>query len=223
MRESDGTSETVAADALGGRPVWNWLRKSPESAAPPTLEQQLEILAACGVKLRPGARIESLVHSFPRPQYERDPFRLALVVLGSEAEDSEEEPRPFLSDDVWHFDTECVEDEGAYARIAARMSTLAKGALPLADVTDHVDIEAGEAWLEFTLHGKRHHLGLKVNDDWADEAVFTKFVELLAARRAPRRFSFLDLHGQDCLIGCPTPEELERLRGRTGLAVRWLA
>jgi phosphotransferase system HPr-like phosphotransfer protein len=202
--------------------MWKWRKKAPQPARVPSLEQQLEILAECGVKLRPGARIESLVNSFPRPQYERDPFRLALVVLGGEAEDSEEVPRPYLSDDVWHFDTECIEDHGAYARIAARMSTFAKGALPLADVTDHVDVEAGEAWLEFTLDGKRHHLDLKVNDDWVDESVFTKLVGLHAARGAPRRFSFVDLQGQDCLIGCPTPEEFERLRARTGIDVQWL-
>jgi len=102
------------------------------------------------------------------------------------------------------------------------MSTLAKGVLPLSDVTDHVDVGVGEAWLEFTLDGQRHRLDFEFDDDWVDEAVFTKLVELLAACGAPRRFSFVDLHGQDRLIGCPTPEEFERLRERTGIDVQWL-
>jgi hypothetical protein len=35
--------------------------------------------------------------------------------------------------------------------------------------------------------------------------------------------SYHRLQGQDCLIGCSTPEQLSRLRKETGLDFQWLS
>jgi hypothetical protein len=63
---------------------------------------------------------------------------------------------------------------------------------------------------------------LEVDDDWVDPLVFCRFVDLLAERQADRRYTYLDLGGQDCLIGCCTDEQLKSLRKLTGLQFKWL-
>jgi len=194
--------------------VWPFSRRQ---AVP--LEEQLAVLAACGIRPRPGVTAESLLRAVPPGTYESKPYVPLLSVLGAEEED------PGLgwhSDDVLFVDTECIQDHGDYARIAERMRVLSRGALPLEAVRDYVDLGAGEAWLEFELDGERQRWQLEVDDDWVDPAFFSRFAALLKARGAGRRYTSVDMGGQTFLVGCSTEAELRVLRERTGLDVEWL-
>jgi hypothetical protein len=144
--------------------------------------------------------------------------------MGDEADgESQAGPSGYLSDNIWHFDTECIEGEGSYASIARRMADLAQGELPLENIVDHVDIEKGEAWLSFSLDGRAYKWIARVDDDWVDPSIPPRFDSLLAGRKSNRRFTYINLGGQDCLIGCATPEQRTALEARTGLQVLWLA
>lgn len=181
---------------------------------PPSLQQQLDDLASCGVKLLPDATAEGLLEEWSQAQFDEDPYGLAVVALGND-----EQRR---SVNLWHFDTECVEDHGAYARIAEEMRRLAGDDLPLSDVEDFVDVEAKQAWLSFKLDGSEHRWTCEVENDWVDPTVMSRFGTLLEQRKTGRRFTYLDLGGQDCIIGCFTEVERERLCRVTGLAWKWL-
>src|SRR5207253_234176 len=98
-----------------------------------TLERQLEILDSCGIRLLPGITINHLLESFDREAYESDTFMLLLTTMGHELDT---EPYMIPSNDIWHFDTECIEDHGDYATIARRFRDLADGALPLENIDD---------------------------------------------------------------------------------------
>jgi hypothetical protein len=186
----------------------DWLRKRVV-----TLEEQVNTLAECGIRLAPGVGLEQILASFPRKEYERDPYQLLLCVMGSEEA---------ASQSIWHFDAECIEDHGDYTTIAERLRDMAQGALPLTNIQDFVDIEAKEAWISFELDDLPVRWEAKVHDDWVDETVLSRIAQLLTARNAGKRFCILDLWGQDCLIGCCTPEELGTLNKRTGLKFEWL-
>src|ERR1051326_1652965 len=110
----------------------------------PSLEEQLKVLTGGGIRLLSSITINHLLSSFDRESYESEPYSLLLTVMGSEAEGA---PFTYLSDNIWHFDTECIEGHGAYIAIAQRMSDLAGGALPLVDINDYVDLEEEKAWL----------------------------------------------------------------------------
>jgi len=181
---------------------------------PPTLERQLQDLVECGIRLLPNANREALLREWSAAEFEENPYELALVALGGDD--------PPLAENVWHFDTECIEDHGDYARIAERMRSMAADALPIARVEDFVDVEAREAWLSFVLDGAEQRWTCELQDDWVDPTVLSRFAELLTQRNAGRRFTYLDLGGQDCLIGCFRDDELTRLRRTTGLAWEWL-
>ena len=201
--------------------MFNFFRRKTQKRVP--LEEQLRVLHECGISLCPGVRADSLLLSFDREALEMEPYLLVLCVMGGEAEDpSLDGGNGYPSDHIWHFDTECIEDHGDYARIATRMATLARGELPLAEIRDQVDVEAGSASLTFSLMGNTDRWQAKVDGDWVDPEILTRFARLLEAQGTSRRFTYIDLGGQDCLIGCATQAEKDRLASATGLAVDWL-
>ena len=198
-------------------------RLKPRGRGPISFEQQLLKLANCGITLAPGVVADSLLESYGRESFEADPYRLLLACMGGEAEsESQAAETGHPSDNIWHFDTECIEDHGDYARIARRMRRLAQGELPIEDIADHVDVDAGEAHLTFRLRGEPYRWDAAVEDDWVDATILSRFAALLERVGKSRRFTCIDLGGQDCLIGCATAEEQARLVKETGLKVEWL-
>jgi hypothetical protein len=175
----------------------------------PGLDQQLRDLESCGVRLLPEASPAALLREWSQADFEKSPYLMVAISLGGG-----EAP---LSENLWHFDTECIEDHGAYLSIAERFRDLAGGDLPLLEIEDYVDIEAGEAWLAFKLDGASYRWECKVDDDWVDPTVLARFAELLAKKNSKKRFTYLDTGGQDCVIGCFSEEERSRLRKVTGL------
>jgi len=74
-------------------------------------------LATVGIELRPGVGVDQLTATHARVGIEKGAFEMLFAVMGDEQLD----PKMFevlepLSDDVWHFDTEAIEDHGAYVR-----------------------------------------------------------------------------------------------------------
>ncbi len=99
---------------------------------------------------------------------------------------------------------------------------MAQGLLPLQQIDDFVDIESGAAWLSFVLDGQLQKWIAKVNDDWVDPSILSRFAKLLESRATARCFTYVDLKGQDCLIGCVTKGERAWLSANTGLTFEWL-
>ena len=182
-----------------------------DSNRPTTLEAKLEELKACGLQLAPPFTIDELLKSWDRSEYEKEGFDLVLFGLGMT---EEQEPWRYHSVNLWHFDTECIEDNGDYKNIAERFAEMTQGSLRLEDVKDHVDIEAGEAWLSFRFKGKQIKLDWKVRDDWVDETIFHKFAELLKEADPSKMYIYYDLEGQDCIVGCVTKKDFECLRSK---------
>ena len=186
------------------------------------LEQQLAVLATCGIALKRDKSLDLLLSSRSRRALEAEPYLLLLCAMGEECSAGSDVSADFCSDDIWHFDTECIEDHGDYARIADRMAVLAGGRLPLENVRDFVDVEAGIAWLSFSLGPEQYKWDFAVQDDWVDPSLFAKLVNLLDTRSRDERFISIDLKGQDCLIGCLTAEQMSALQSKTNLSVMWL-
>jgi len=202
--------------------ILDLFRKKPvRTPAKVKLEEQLATFAASGIKLRPGLTINDLLNSYSRETFESEPYRLLAVVLG---DDLEEPPygRHF-SDELWHLDTECIEGDGSYIRIADRIQNLCKGALPMQNVKDFIDEDAATARLEFTLSRKTIPIDLEFQEDWLDPKVFSHFARLLREHSAPGNLFHLDLKGQDMLLGYATPAQLKSLRESTGLDWAWVS
>jgi hypothetical protein len=174
-----------------------------------TIEEKLQALAECGLKLKDQFGVTDLIESWGREALDKPGWNLALVCLGMT---QEEPPWTPHCENLWHFDTECIEGDCSYARIAKRMAEMAQGSLPLTDIQAHVDIDAEEAWLRVKCQGKVIRIDCGVQDDWVDTTLFGHFVELLAKCDPEKLFIQYDLGGQDFIIGCVTRTQYARLQ-----------
>ncbi len=184
-----------------------------------TLYAQLDQLERCGIVPNSGVGVPELLARHSERQYETDPFRLLLRALGDESSDSERMP---LCNSVWHLRVDCITGPGDYAHIAQRMSTLAGDDLPISDISDEFKWASGLARLMFRLRGEKIDWPARLREQWIDPAVFSRFVALLEAQDTEKRFTYLDLGGQDALLGCATPAQFTGMRRRTGLGFEWL-
>jgi hypothetical protein len=174
-----------------------------------TIEEKLRALAECGLKLKDQFGVPDLVESWGREALDEPGYNLALVCLGMT---QEEPPCTPHCDNLWHFDTECIEGDGSYVRIAKRMAEMAQGSLPLSDIQDHMDMERAKAWLRCKCRGKPVHIVCEMQADWVDSSVFGHFVDLLAECDPNKLFIYYDLGGQDCIIGCVTKQQFSKLK-----------
>jgi hypothetical protein len=205
----------ILAFAIGvALTVYRWrtrqrLKSIENERAKWTLEQKLDLLRDCGFVLAEPFSVDDLLESWGREAYEKPGFDMVFVGLGST---EEQEPWRNYCVNLWHFDTECIEGDGSYVRIAERMAEMSQGSLPLAEVCDKVDIDERSAWVSFVLDGKENRYDLAVDDDWVDAKFFGKLNTLLQERDPSKLFVYYDLGGQDCILGCATRESFGRLK-----------
>lgn len=159
------------------------------------LETQLAKLAELGFVLNPGIMVDDLLHSFDRAAFEADPYNLLLFMFGGEAEREPWGRR--ICSRVWSFDTECIGGAGDYVQIVQNLCQLTGDVEYLCDIQDHVDLEAGEAWLEYTVQGRRQRWTVEVNDDWADLMTLCYVMDDL--ERGGQRFFFMG-SGQSLIL-----------------------
>jgi hypothetical protein len=190
-----------------------------KSSAPLSLEQKLDILAACGLRLAASFQVQDLLTSFPLEAFEKPGFDMVLTGLGM----TEEQP-PWRDHcvNLWHFDTECIKGDGSYVRIAERLKGMAQGSLPIDNIRDQVEEEAGEAWLAFDFQGEEIRIDCEVNSDWVDARVFSHFIRLLDQSDPSKIFLTYSTGGQDAFLACVTNAQFAELK-RAGVEFRPLA
>jgi len=143
-----------------------WFKKSKRLA----LEDQLEALADLGIQLNPGITIDDMLYSYPRKEYERVSFDVVFFVLGIEVE-----RKPwgrFFSNQVWNFDTECIEDPAIYTEIVQNLCRISNAGSRVTEIESDVDFEADKAWLKYrVVRGEEslsRHWEIEISHDWAD-------------------------------------------------------
>lgn len=139
-----------------------------------TLEEQLDALSKLGLALNDGVTVDDLLYSFDREEYENEPFNLILFVLGIEVE-REPWDRSVCSR-AWNLDMECIDGTGDYVRIVKRLCEVAGQPNLITDIEDFVDIESGQAWLNYSVDGQQRNYTINVDNDWADPNVIAKIM-----------------------------------------------
>ncbi|WP_373541118.1 hypothetical protein [Chamaesiphon sp.] len=159
------------------------------------LTAQLDKLAQLGLVLNPDITIEDVLDTVDRQELEEQPFVLLLFSLGSEVQRAPWGRR--ICNSVWNFDTECIAATGDYVTIVQNLCLLTGDRDYLIDITDSIDLDTGECWLEYTRHGQRQHWQIEANDDWADMLAISYVMEDL--QRDGKQFYSLD-NGQAMIL-----------------------
>ena len=97
------------------------------------------------------------------------PFLHTLLSLGSEI--PEEPWGRFYSDNTWHYDAECIEDDGIYKEIVLHLARISGQTKKITDVEDSLFNENGNDWLTYTINGKTRKIDFIIKDDWIDGEV----------------------------------------------------
>jgi len=181
------------------------------------LEQMLDALARLGFRLAPRRTIDDLTSEWAKEQLEQEGYEMVLVAMGGEHID----PKTFetlgvLSNDVWHFDTECVEAPGDYVSIVERVLLLSGGDLNLKDIRDTYDLLEGEASVGWTVDGRPQSFNLRVEGDWVDLKIFALLDNELVAAGSGKRIFGASL-GQDVIVVCVAEGRRKSLSDLTGL------
>lgn len=184
-----------------------------------SFEQQMETFTKLGFKLNPGIAISDVDRWGGKKEFEKPPYMMLYITLGQTIE---REPWTPLTDRVWDFDTEAIEDNGAYIEIMKNLERISQGELKFENLKDHVDVERKEAWVSFSIKGVKYHWDLKVDDDWVDEGLFTRLVALTNTLKTKGKYTYFNTGGQDAVIGYETPESKEAIVNVTGLKIEWL-
>jgi hypothetical protein len=186
----------------------------------PTFEQQLETFKQLGFVLNPGIDTAD-INRWPGGQYEFEepPFHLMYQTLGQTIE---REPFTPLTNKVWDFDLEAIEDHGAYIDIMKNISRITNSELIFENIKDYVNLDETKAWVSFTCRGDSYRWDLRVNNDWADGDLFDSVQALTYKYKTNGKFTFFNTGGQNFVLGYCTSEELEKIRKLTGLEIVWL-
>lgn len=179
-----------------------------------TLEQKLEFLAGCGLRLVEPFGVDELLGSWPRSHFERPGF--AHVLFGLAMREERPPWRPH-SANMLDLDRECVfgrrecisgrgAGRGCYTRIAEDLKRIAQGSLPIENIRDYVSFKEGVAWIEFESTSKTIHIDCHVNYDWVDPSIFGQFTDLLEEHDPGKTFLYLRSKDQVAVLACTTHE-----------------
>jgi hypothetical protein len=174
-----------------------------------TLEQKLENLAQCGLKLAEPFTIEDILYSWEREELEKPGYEF---LFGALAMCEEREPWRQLCDSCFNFDSECIENEDDYTRILLQIAAMTKGDMILSAFSEQVPIGGGKAYLSFNCNDAPVALEFQQDNDWFNEHVFDQVLGLLKTTGSKRVFFTRDTGDQNCEVGCLFPEQIERLR-----------
>src|SRR4051794_19190487 len=96
--------------------MWPFSPKKSHKTAPNSLSvaSALEQLASVGVRVRPGITNYDLLDSLGGTMDSQVDWVDLLCVLGSELEGRAGRR---ISDDIWHFDAECIVEDGDYVDV----------------------------------------------------------------------------------------------------------
>ncbi len=185
-----------------------------------SFEQQLEIFKGLGFTLNNGVEISDIDRcSEGKVAFEVDPFELMYTILGQTLE---REPWTPLTNQIWYFDTEAIQDNGCYVDILQNLSRISNNELAFENLEDLIDFEKEECWVSFTLRGVSYKWDLELNDDWVDPKLFDKVKDLTDKLQTKGRFTVLTFGTQEIIFGYCIPEQLKEIKKATGLNITWL-
>ena len=185
------------------------------------LEDQIVGLADGGLLMAPGRTIDELLLSWPREEYESDPYNLLLFMFGSEVEEA---PwgRPFC-ERGWNFDMECLAEAGDYARAFTNIVRITGRPGLVTGLSDDFNPNAETATIRYMIDGSTRVLKAAVDNDWADPEAVGAFVrDIEAAVGDDRRFWAAD-NGQASVLFFVTDTEAAKVNAlRPGVLERYV-
>ena len=173
------------------------------------LEEQLARLSNFGINPKCDDFVEWMWCEWETDTVKSDPYEL-LMLLGGVREASGLVER--LSNDVFYFDTGCVDDGNSYRTILEQLVTISKGAFNITNLHSEVDHKNKKASVSFVYCSTKYKWDLDYNNDWFDFGIVLKINGLLKNSGSSRFFYTCNPpHEQGLVIIFSSDEMIEGL------------
>jgi hypothetical protein len=108
------------------------------------------------------------------------------------------------------FDTECVDEPGAYRQVFELLAGVSGGGFAPENIIDEHDEAAQRVRVGFDLAGRHFEVSVKLQNDWFQEEAFELVNQALEATGAERRFLPLPVLDQVVFVAFVRPATFER-------------
>lgn len=173
------------------------------------LETQIDALKRGGLTLAPGRTIEELLTSWPREDYESDPYNLILFMYGSDVE-AEPWGRAFC-ERGWNFDMECLVQKGDYVSAFENILRITGQPQIATGLSDNFDIAAKTCEIRYSLNGQPKVLKARIDNDWADPQAVAAFLRDIETAISDGRHFWAADNGQASILFFLTDAEAAKV------------
>lgn len=154
---------------------------------PPDLYTQIDNLSRMG--FRANADETALTQHFAVEDFEEQPHTLLLEAMAYSIPGEPDQP---ICDKLWMLELDCIKGPGDYARVAERMEAMDNQGFYLTNITDSVDLDSGEAWVQFEYNTQVVRWDFKVDGNKIDLSIFQKYDDMRKAAGGLNRFYVRD-------------------------------
>lgn len=173
------------------------------------LETQIDALKSAGLTLAPGRTIEELLTSWPREDYESDPYNLILFMYGSDVE-AEPWGRAFC-ERGWNFDMECLVQKGDYVSAFENILRITGQPQIATGLSDNFNIAAKTCEIRYSLNGQPKVLNAGIDNDWADPQAVAAFLRDIETAISDGRHFWAADNGQASILFFLTDAEAAKV------------
>lgn len=181
---------------------------------PIPLEEQLQVLATCGIRPRedmPADRLLEPAGNAPsRADIEARPWDLVLALLGGKGE---------VCDRLLEFPMTCIDEPESYRELLYSLARITGMGANLGRITAAGGAPEVPIRVSFDIDGATHHLELE-NSQFLDDRVVAEWDRVLVQRQSPARLYWLDVPSLECVLAFLEPENAARLAELTTIEVR---
>lgn len=189
---------------------------------PIPLETQIDALKDAGLLLAPDRRIDELLISWTREQYETDPYGLILFMYGSDVE-AEPWERGFC-ERAWNFDMECLVETGDYVHAIKNIVRITGQPNLATNMSDTFRIDADACEIRYTIDGRERVLKAKIDNDWADPEAVVAFARDIEVTIGDGRRFWASDNGQASILFFLTDAEASKVNAlRKDVLARYVA
>lgn len=173
------------------------------------LETQIDALKGAGLTLAPGRTVEELLTSWPREDYESDPYNLILFMYGSDVE-AEPWGRAFC-ERGWNFDMECLVQKGDYVSAFENILRITGQPQIATGLSDNFNIAAKTCEIRYSLNGQPKVLKARIDNDWADPQAVAAFLRDIETAISDGRHFWAADNGQASILFFLTDAEAAKV------------
>ena len=203
-------SEKIPYERQGGTVR---VRKAKKHKGIVPIEEQLRVLSDFGIRPRHDDFAQWVSSKWGKT-IEADPYSLLFPILGGQRE-IKDGLWEHLSDDIFSFDTECVENNDIYTTVFERLAAISKGGFELSDVSSRVNRRSHKASVSFSFNRTKYSWQLNYDEDWFDIEVIGRINALLKSAGSSK-FFYISNPDQSVTIVFDTDETIRKLNSIAG-------